>query len=343
MGIDWKRFEKNFEALDGPMMISWDITNKCNMNCEHCLNRSNDIETHHGFVEEVTEEECENIINQILEVRPYSICLCGGEPTLSPYLFKMIKKLSSAGIWVNMVSNGYIIDKIFAEKLKKAGLYYIQISVDGVDSKTHDAFRKTKGAFEHAINAIKNLVEQKLMVAVSFCPTKVNIQQFPAYVDMIMELGCKNIRLMPFLPMGRGLDSVTKLDPSTQEYAKFKREIIQYREKYRSEKLNIEWGDPIEHIYLATDIPRPVPMSLEIRSNLDIAPSIYLPISVGNLRKHTIKEYWDGGFDKVWGMPEVMELAKKIRTLEDFKQLSMHTWNIERKHIDILEDKICLI
>lgn len=105
------------KSLAGPMMVSWDITNQCNFDCLHCLNRSNDA-TIHDFKDELSKEEKENIVNQILEVRPYSMCICGGEPTLCKDLFWIIEKLSQAGISVNMVSNGYIIDEKFAKNFQ---------------------------------------------------------------------------------------------------------------------------------------------------------------------------------------------------------------------------------
>lgn len=35
-----------YNKHSGPLSISWDITNKCNFNCEHCLNRSGDMHMH---------------------------------------------------------------------------------------------------------------------------------------------------------------------------------------------------------------------------------------------------------------------------------------------------------
>lgn len=317
-------------------MISWDITNKCNMNCRHCLNRSNDANTH-SFEDEFNCDEFDNIINQIIEAKPYTLCICGGEPTLSPYLFTIIDRISKSGILVNMVSNGYLINREFSIKLKTAGLNFIQISIDGDNAETHDNFRCKKGAFDNAINAIKYLVEQKFQVAASFCPNKTNIMQFNNFVDMMMKIGCKHIRMMPILPMGRGYEEFSQLEPSEEEYLYLKRSIINCKTKYASKNLRIDWGDPLEHIYIATQLPRSEPITFEIRSNGDIGPSIYLPISAGNVKKHSILEYWEAGFNRIWGNPEVLKLAQKIQTLEDFKDLSLRTWNIERKYLDLME------
>lgn len=338
MGSVTNDSHRYLKSLSGPLMISWDITNKCNMNCRHCLNRSNDKEVH-NFDDELGYQDVYNLIKQIIDVRPYTFCICGGEPTLSEYVFTIIEEISKCGTLVNMVSNGYMIDFEYAKKLKNSGLNFIQISVDGINSDTHDSFRNKAGAFERAINAVKFLVENKLHVAVSFCPNKGNIDQFEKYVDMIMKLGCKQIRLMPLLPMGRAYNDYEMIEPSPSDYLEFVRKIVKCKEKYAGNGLLIEWGDPLEHIYLANQIPRPEPISFEIRSNGDIAPSIYLPISVGNIKKHSILEYWKGGFNRIWEHPDVVRLSRKVETIEDFKNLSLRTWNIERTAIDLLEDK----
>ena len=44
-------------------------------------------------------------------------------------------------------TNGTLITKEIAAKLKKIGLSYVGVSLDGLE-KTHDRFRGKKGAFE---------------------------------------------------------------------------------------------------------------------------------------------------------------------------------------------------
>lgn len=327
--------------LKSPLLMSWDITNRCNMNCKHCLNRSNDTNIH-SYNDELTEEEIDNVIEQIIEIKPFAICICGGEPTLSPHLFNIIKRISSTGIDVNMVSNGYIIDSEFAKKLKKSGLKFIQISVDGINAQTHDSFRQTPQAFDRAINAIKNLLDNGLLVATSFCPNKSNIHQFDKYVDFIASLGCNEVRVMPLMPMGRAFDEFEKLEPSPEEYLKLAHIVARKKLQYSQSLFEIEFGDPLEHIYIATHGGRKEAISMEIKSNGDIGVSPYLPITVGNVKKHKLQEYWDNGYNKIWGHPTVNNLAQKIHTLEDFKNINLRTWSIERQTFDLLEEEfIC--
>ncbi|PZM83721.1 hypothetical protein DLH72_03495 [Candidatus Gracilibacteria bacterium] len=108
--------------MNGSLTMSWDITNKCNFNCEHCLNRSGD-QNKHDFSEELNKTEIINCIEQIIELNPETICLCGGEPTMNPFIFEITCRLRRANIKVNMVSNGSFMDKKSVESLKEVDIY----------------------------------------------------------------------------------------------------------------------------------------------------------------------------------------------------------------------------
>jgi len=329
--VDSDRYLAN---LSGPMMIAWDITNRCNLNCFHCLNCSGDAVAH-DFSAELSIEEAMDLTNQIIAFHPLSVCVCGGEPTLRHDLTQIVREMAKSGIQVNMVSNGLELPDSKIVELKDAGLSFLQISIDGARAETHNAFRNNDRSFESATKAVKDAVRRQLHVATSFCPTRENIPQFRDYVGLVRELGCRNIRMMPFLPMGRGLGYSRSLLPSEEQYLDLKLEIATQRVIHTD--MQIEWGDPLEHIYIAVHKPRPEPIVMEIRANGDIAPSIYLPISVGNAMRHPLRDYWEAGFNRIWANPDVLELAKAVQTIDDFFHASLHTWTVDRKRIDLVD------
>lgn len=178
---------KNLHAeLVGPLMVAWDVTNKCNLRCMHCLNRSGDPH-YHDFDKELSTEEALDVCRQIIEVNPYSICLCGGEPLLRPDFFDIVSALSPHIQNVNAVSNGFIVNNQMAEKIACSGIKMFQISLDSANEEMHNQFRSNSDSFRRALNAIKAVSQYKtLQVAVSFCPTRFNIPYFREYVQMVM-------------------------------------------------------------------------------------------------------------------------------------------------------------
>lgn len=312
----------------GPLTISWDLTNRCNLNCRHCFNRSGDNNVY-NFSKEMDEQTARQIVNQIIELRPETVCLCGGEPTLSPYFLLIASLLSKENIKVNMVSNGTLIDEKLSSKIKQANFNSVQISLDSHLSSFHDEFRGLNGCFEKAINAIKLLKNQRVFVAVSMCPTKFNVCNFDDYVDLVSkELNVDMIRIMPLLPLGRASNNLQSLLPSAEEYFLLKSKIY----KYKKQGINIEWGDPLDHIRKAYDFKRTVPLGLDIKSNCDLGISAYLPIVVGNVKRHRLIEYWKSGLNNVWGKEFVTDMIKDINSIYDLSLL------VNKIVVDLIDD-----
>ncbi len=332
-------YEQQFKNLPtdltGPLFISWDITNRCNLQCAHCLNRSGDT-NYHDFTKELNHQESLNLCHQIIEINPMSVCLCGGEPLLRNDFFEIVAALSGHIQNVNMVSNGYLITEEIADKINGVGIKMVQISLDAVDEITHNHFRRNSEAYSKALCAIKHLCKFKgLLVAASFCPNRYNISKFNDYVEMLLDVGCKTIRVMPLLPMGRGLDNFKNYCPTYDQYVELISRIKLYNEKYNLQGINIGWGDPLEHIHRPLVAGHKQVISMEIRANGDIAPSIYLPFSFGNVRKHTLKEYWNNGFNTIWDNANIISNAKSILDIYDFSRAFPKAWTDKRITFDL--------
>lgn len=98
--------EARSELLSGPLHIGLDITNKWMCRCLHCFNRSgNEL-----VRDELTDEQFIDVIKQISEVKPFSICFCGDEPLMEyQRIISASKKLKAAGVlYISMVSNGFL-------------------------------------------------------------------------------------------------------------------------------------------------------------------------------------------------------------------------------------------
>ncbi|QIB27355.1 radical SAM protein [Caloranaerobacter azorensis] len=311
---------EGLRQVNGPMMVSLDVTSRCNLSCIHCLNDSSN--RGNSVYEEMNDRDILMVVDQIIELNPHTVCICGGEPLLRKNLFDIIDKFSQKGIFVSMVSNGFLIDSECVNKLKKCGLKFIQISLDGVNKKQHDYFRGVQGSFDRAVSAIKLLVKAGFNVAVSFVPNKLNHKDFYEYVDFVNKLGVISVRVMPFLPLGRGNKFGKLLMLNEEEYFYFQRKIFRCAEIYRG-KMDVEWGDPLDHyIRMKNNYKAGLKTyCVEIRANGDIFFSTYMPIKIGNCLKKSLKEYWLNGLDNVWGNPTVIQWVNKVKNIYDFEKL----------------------
>lgn len=317
--IRYKKAKYNNTMLR-PKMVSWDITNKCNLSCKHCFNNSGDS-SHHNFLLELNYDEQMLLANQIAEIKPAQCCLCGGETLLNENIYNIAEIISSNGFtMVNMVTNGLLLTDSVAKKLKQSGVSHVQISVDGLGWQ-HDTFRNKAGAFERSIEAIQILKKNKMNVMVSFCPNKMNAGTIDVFVEyMYKTLGVDTIRTMPLLPMGRAASECKELFLNSYETFEYVQKINQLREKYP--KVTIEWGDPLEHMFLVLHSKRKYPIIMSISSSGNLTVTPYIPIVLGNVREHSLYEMWNNGYNKIWSNKEILKTIKQVKSIYDLTQFN---------------------
>ncbi|OVE66735.1 hypothetical protein CCS79_17300 [Clostridium diolis] len=302
----------NSKVLSAPLVLSFEITNKCMLKCLHCYNRSGDDLCR----DELSNNEILEITRDIAKTKLFSFCFCGGE-TLLRYdlILKMCDILVGSCPNINMVSNGYLMDEEKVSNLKKHGMKHIQISIDGPDSETHDRMRGVEGSFERAINAVKIINESGLDLSVAFCPTNFNIDKFPNLIESLKQY--KNlikVRVQPLMLMGRGY--VNNIAPSEEQYRKLVDFINTFNDK-NSASFSIEWGDPVDHLIRFKNFKLDNNLFTEIKSDGMLTVSSYIPVYVGNLKRHTYSEYWKSGIGQAWKLPIIQEVAEKFSSISD--------------------------
>lgn len=103
-------------------------------------------------------------------------------------------------------------------------------------------------------------------------------------------------------------------------YASILPDDLQYRalvkkiNKIKSDSVVVEWGDPVDHLIRFSHKIVSV-NKCSIRASGDIVVSPYIPLVVGNIKRHSLIEYWNLGLNKIW--------EKKI-----IRALTSHIWSI---------------
>jgi len=327
----------NSKVLSAPLVLSFEITNQCMLKCLHCYNRSGSDLCRN----ELSDDEILNITRDIAKTKFFSFCFCGGE-TLLKYelILKMCDILIDSCPNINMVSNGYLMDEEKVNNLKKHGMKHIQISIDGHDSETHDHMRGVKGSFERAINAVKIINESGLDLSVAFCPTNFNIDKFPNLIEILKQYkSLKKVRVQPLMLMGRGF--VNDIAPSEEQY----RKLVEYINAFNYENkasFSIEWGDPVDHLIRFKNFKLDNNLFAEIKSDGMLTASSYIPIYVGNLKKHSYSDYWKSGIGQAWKLPVIQEVAEKFSSISDLGSSNSELPRIffeNSIYIDFVEDK----
>ncbi len=307
---------RDLKVLRGPLEWSWDVTNECVGRCLHCFNRS-------GILTrcELTDAEMISVSKEIAALKPLGVCLCGGEPLLrAGVVTAIIQELDAAGIAVNMVSNGMLLTKQLAVRLSAAHVHTVQISLDGARAQTHEYLRRITGSFDKAITAIKVLRDQGTDVCVSFSPTRASIREWEDVFSLCERLGVSELRIQPLMPLGTCCSSYDEIVPTPVQYSELVEEYKR-RSWNPSSPVRLEWGDPVDHLIRFGQFYSMTTYAVHITADGFLMPSLYLPVTLGNVRRHTLSEYWHEGLGAAWNVRLVRELAFRIRSIGDFRRI----------------------
>src|ERR1700761_8123878 len=98
---------------------------RCNLACTYC-NEFDDVS------KPVDIDEMRRRVAHLGKLGTSVITISGGEPLLHPELDEVIKAIRKTGAIAGMITNGYLLMPDRIERLNKAGLDHMQISIDNV-------------------------------------------------------------------------------------------------------------------------------------------------------------------------------------------------------------------
>ena len=182
----------------GPVVV-WNSTRTCNLKCRHCY-MSSDAKKYHN---ELTTAEAKQFIDDLADFNVPVLLFSGGEPLIRPDFFELADYAAKKGVRPTLSTNGTLITPEVARKIKDIGVGYVGISLDGL-REVNDKFRGKAGAFEAAMNGIKNCVAVDQRVGLRFTINHHNIQELENIFDFIEEENINRVCFYHLVYSGRG-------------------------------------------------------------------------------------------------------------------------------------------
>jgi radical SAM protein with 4Fe4S-binding SPASM domain len=301
------------QRLASPFLIVWNFTNMCNFRCKHCYQRADK-----PLPSELSLEEKIKLVDQLDRAGVAAVALSGGEPTIHPHFYRVVKELASRGIHTSVATNGWTFAN--KENLKKAvdlGLKYVEVSIDSANPKKHDEFRGIPGAWERAIKALENAVELGVSHGMAVVMDKETFQEIDDILDLAETIGVKRVIFFNLVPTGRAEDMIN-VDLSPEEREKFMKAVYMQMKKRKFEILTTapqyaritlmeSKGKNITpaHFYIGEN--NAIKTLAEfiggcgagriyagIEPDGTVVPCVFLPLPVGNVRTKNFKQIWEG-------------------------------------------------
>ncbi len=167
-------------SSDKKPVVVWNSTRRCNLFCKHCYSQSQN----RNYEGEMNTTEALRFIDGLADFGVPVLLFSGGEPLMRPNLFDLIAHARSRGIRAVISTNGTMITPESAAKLKAAGLSYVGISLDGLNS-VHDSFRGVQGAYNRAIEGIRACKKEGVKVGLRFTITRDNYTEIPGIFNLL--------------------------------------------------------------------------------------------------------------------------------------------------------------
>lgn len=275
------------------MIASWNVTNRCNLFCEHCY-RDAGTESEN----ELTTEEGKQLLDEIAKAGFKLMVFSGGEPFMRDDILELTKHAASLGLRPVYGTNGVLLTKEFAQEIKDAGGASVAISLHMTDKEKLDEFCGAPETYDKAIQAMKNCKEVGLPFQVNTTVFERNIDEIEELCDLAKEMGAKSHHVLFMVPTGRGKD----IEEESLREKQYERLIGMLLRKRRDLEFDIKPTCAPQFMRVAKQIgidtgryTRGCLAGISycsITPNGDVFPCPYLPLKVGNVRDTPFSEIW---------------------------------------------------
>lgn len=190
---------EKWSGADRKPVVVWNVTRSCNLRCIHCYTDS-EAKKYEG---ELTSDEARTMIADLAAFKVPVLLFSGGEPLVRSDLFDLVVYARNLGVRPAISTNGTLITYSVARLLRDIGELYIGISIDGI-GEINDYFRGKKGAFNRAVEGIRNAKKLGHRVSLRLTLTKHNFHNLHQIFDFIEAEGLQRACFYHLVYAGRG-------------------------------------------------------------------------------------------------------------------------------------------
>ena len=301
--LDVRTLEPFTKQLSAPLRMDLALTFRCQNNCVHCY-AGGPHET-----DELDTDQWKKVIDHLHRIGIFILTFTGGEPTLREDLQELLLYAQNKGAVTGLITNGRRLkDKGYVEQLEKAGLDFVQVTLESHKPQIHDKMTASKGSWKETVAGIQNALKTKIYVTTNTTLSKYNAPEFLQTMDYIKELGVAAFGCNSLIYSGKATEVSQEF---ALPYQTLNELLPKIREKANQLGLKFLWYTPTQ--YCQFD---PIKLGLGAKSctaanvnmcvgpNGDVYPCQSYFESLGNL----LKDDWP----KIWNSP----LALKLRNRE---------------------------
>ena len=318
--------------------LFWECTLSCNAHCKHC-GSSAECKKYAG---ELTTQEIKDWFKQIAEDMDASkilINVTGGEPLVRQDLCEVMEYATNE-LWFHwwMTTNGILMNDENIEKLRKANMETISISIDGLE-EAHNEFRWVPNSYKIIIENIKKLKKANFVkiIQVTTVFNKKNINQIEDLYKVMLDLEIDSRRLVSMDPIWRANENKDLMLNGVE----IKKVLDFIKSERKNKKMDVTYGC---NGFLWLDYEKEVRgYYFYCRTGINIASILYnwdlfvcpnVPrikrLIQWNIKTDNFKDVWDNKYKEFRTMDRTKcEHCEKCKFWDFCLGWPYHTWNFE--------------
>ncbi len=293
---------KSFD--EAPFLVIWEVTQACDLACVHC--RASAQPARHP--EELSTQEGFDLLARIKDFGDPLMVFTGGDPLKRPDLFELVERSVALGLRTTVTPSATpLLTDEAVERLQRAGISRMAVSLDGHDAASHDGFRRVEGSFARTLRALRYARAIGLETQVNTTVTRHNVADLGRIAALVEECGAKLWSVFFLVVTGRAMESLdltapeyeqvfeTLYDISRRAPFDIKTTEAQHYRRYVAQRRKA--GDAVGAV--ASTIQRQAGINdgkgfVFISHTGEVFPSGFLPVAAGNVRQHLLGDVYRG-------------------------------------------------
>ena len=168
-----------FLRIQRPLVVVFYVTDRCNLSCSYCVGNWSGRKRH-----DLSLEQIKRIIDQCAELGSCHFTIHGGEILVRKDTKEIIKYLKSKGMYVNVVTNGILLEEKISDLEEVDSLC---ISLDGREE--NNDYTRGAGSYKKIICAIHAAKGKAIKFVVHATLTKRNLNDIEYLAAQAKEIG----------------------------------------------------------------------------------------------------------------------------------------------------------
>jgi radical SAM protein with 4Fe4S-binding SPASM domain len=270
---------KQLTRIGLPTSISLELTYRCQLRCSHCYIVDDDPRRH-----EISPEAWLQLIEEAAEIGTVLLLITGGEPTLYPGFWELLEEINKYHFLVRLFTNAYDLDEKGVDRLVRANVRFVEVSLHGADAATQDAISGVPGSFDRIVHSLRLLRAAGIFVKIKTSLMQQNYSSFTTLERFGAALGSR-------FAVSALLTPDNNNDPSVQRDQLTGAQLMEL-EQQRSRWNTMPVTCKFKHSF-KTAIPCGAGItSLSVCPNGDVLPCLQTRMTLGNATRTSLRRIW---------------------------------------------------